>query len=374
VDVLEINPKVLEAARIFKPWNNGILEDPRAHIIVQDAKAHLLLSGRRYDVIISEPSNPWMAGLSELFTREFYARAKSALRPGGVMVQFIHSYKMDWETLCLVGRTFNSVFPGGALIRTLPDDRPVSGMSSDYLLVGFQGDVPLDLVDTPERRLQVSASRNVEISDPRILFRMVVAENLGEVFGTGPLHTDNNPRLEFQAPRLMFTYEGERIETEIARRARLSPATRAELARQKEDPGSRLAFAAYALSLRMPFPGMVDLSGFSEEQRQAYALRVENFCGQQVVGNFASFLGDREILERCSKSQMDALEKALKTTSFPAGIYMEMANVWLVNGAFQNAYRLLRAAAELAPGTPMADFALDQAARIQAAGQARPGQ
>ena len=366
LDILEINPKVVEAARRFAPWNNGVLEDPRARIIVQDAKAHLLLSGRRYDVIISEPSNPWMAGLSELFTREFYARARSSLKPGGVFVQFIHSYKMDWETLCLVGRTFHGEFPGGILVRTLPDDRPVPGMSGDYLLVGWSGGAPWSVVDDRQKRLQAAASTNVEISDPRILYRLVVAENLGEVFGTGPIHTDDHPLLEFQAPRLMFTFEGKRIEAEIAARGRLSPRTLAAVAAQKADPAARLAFAAYALSLNMPFAGMADLAGASPDQRQSHIRRVEDYCGRGLVGNFSPFTEDVDILQHCSMRQMGILEQTLKSASSPAGIYMEMANVWMVNGAFQNAYKLLRAAAEAAPGTPLAEFAREQAARIQA--------
>lgn len=68
------------ASNFFSPWNNNALSDPRIQLIIQDARAHLQLTAQSYDVTISEPSNPWMAGLAALFTRDFpeYADAHNA--------------------------------------------------------------------------------------------------------------------------------------------------------------------------------------------------------------------------------------------------------------------------------------------------------
>ena len=86
---------VLRAAKLFDPWNNGVLTNSRARIYHEDARTVLKLSPKRYDVIISEPSNPWMVGVASVFTREFYQLAASRLKPGGIMTQWFHNYEMD---------------------------------------------------------------------------------------------------------------------------------------------------------------------------------------------------------------------------------------------------------------------------------------
>lgn len=85
LDIVEINTKVIEAADLFfSPWNNNCLHDPRSRVLVQDGRNHLALTSSAYDVIISEPSNPWMAGLANLFSQEFFTLARARLKPGGI--------------------------------------------------------------------------------------------------------------------------------------------------------------------------------------------------------------------------------------------------------------------------------------------------
>ncbi len=80
VDVLEISPEVAEASRLFARSSRPPLDDPRTRLIVADGRTHLALSRRAYDVIVSEPSNPWMAGVAALFTREFFEAARARLK------------------------------------------------------------------------------------------------------------------------------------------------------------------------------------------------------------------------------------------------------------------------------------------------------
>ena len=95
VDVIEISPEVVEASRIFHRR-----EPPRAcrsadHLLVGDGRSHLQLSRRKYDVIISEPSNPWIAGVAALFTREFFLAARDRLAPGGLICQWANAYNIS---------------------------------------------------------------------------------------------------------------------------------------------------------------------------------------------------------------------------------------------------------------------------------------
>jgi hypothetical protein len=76
LDVIDISRQVVTASDFFIPWNNKVLSNSKTNLIIQDGRAHLQLTRQKYDVIISEPSNPWMAGLAALFTRDFFELAE----------------------------------------------------------------------------------------------------------------------------------------------------------------------------------------------------------------------------------------------------------------------------------------------------------
>ena len=330
LDILEINPQVVRASARFEAWNGKVLGNPKARLILQDAKSHLLLGGRKYDVIISEPSNPWMAGLAELFSREFLQRARDGLNEGGVIVQFLHSYQMDWESFALMGRTFAEVFPDGMLMRTMPDDRAQPGQSSDYLLVGRKGGGPFRFRNDPEKLAALARSRNLILPDVRLFYRLVEADNLGELFGPGPVHADDKPLLEFSAPRLRFTYDSRAIEAEIIRRRSLGAEIHAQADSLKGTWEGRMGFAAFAFSIFKPFPGMVDLATAAPAQRQEYAARLQAYCTDNFLPDLG-FLEEGEMRTFCSAVQMASLNRKLKSGLPPGEIYMAMANVCMQN-------------------------------------------
>jgi len=110
-DVLELVPEVVEASHLFEAENHRALDDPRTNLIVGDGRSHLMLSKRQYDVIISEPSNPWIAGVAALFTREFFEATRERLAPGGILCQWAHTYNISDRDLRSIAATFTSVFP-----------------------------------------------------------------------------------------------------------------------------------------------------------------------------------------------------------------------------------------------------------------------
>src|SRR5262245_23933395 len=83
LDTVEISPEVVSAAELFQTYNRNVLHDPRLRLVVEDAKTSLQLTAETYDVIISEPSNPWMAGVATVFSREFYQSCRAHLRTNG---------------------------------------------------------------------------------------------------------------------------------------------------------------------------------------------------------------------------------------------------------------------------------------------------
>jgi len=203
-DVVEISPEVVEASRFFARENGDVLRDPAVRLILGDGRSHLLLARRQYDVIVSEPSNPWMAGVAALFTREFFEAAKARLRPDGILCQWAHTYDIADSDLRSIVRTFASVFPQGTLWLV---------GEGDLLLIGAK-DGGID------ERLAGLAEGARRGRTPALL------DGLGAVDGTGafglaslyaggpaelarfgdaaPIQDDDRTRLEYSAPRGIY--------------------------------------------------------------------------------------------------------------------------------------------------------------------------
>ncbi|HEX8251782.1 MAG TPA: fused MFS/spermidine synthase, partial [Thermoanaerobaculia bacterium] len=122
VDVVELEPVVLDVARAMAPFNHGAMKNPKLHITIADAREVLLTTPYRYDVVASEPSNPFRAGIASLFTHEFYLAVEGRLTPRGVFAQWVQTYDVDPETLRTVYATLTSVFPHVQTWHTSPGD------------------------------------------------------------------------------------------------------------------------------------------------------------------------------------------------------------------------------------------------------------
>jgi predicted membrane-bound spermidine synthase len=115
VETVEIEPAMAEGARQFGAFSHLAFDDPRSHIQFEDAKTHFARSHRQYDIIISEPSNPWVSGVSSLFSTEFYAQARRHLSPGGVLVQWTQLYEIDVPTLATALNALGAQFDDYAI-------------------------------------------------------------------------------------------------------------------------------------------------------------------------------------------------------------------------------------------------------------------
>ncbi|NLI77408.1 MAG: fused MFS/spermidine synthase [Candidatus Riflebacteria bacterium] len=111
VDVVELEERVREVASRCTPINRGALQHPRLRLIIGDAREVLPTSPEPYDLIVSEPSNPFRAGIGSLYTREFYQAAAGRLRPGGRFAQWVQAYEIDLATMRTIYATLASVFP-----------------------------------------------------------------------------------------------------------------------------------------------------------------------------------------------------------------------------------------------------------------------
>ena len=202
IDVVEIEPAVARASRFFGRENRDALKDPRVHLVIADARNFLLATARSYDVILSEPSNPWIGGLAALFSREFYEIARRRLNPGGIMLQWVHGYNFVPEDLKMVVKTFRTAFPATSIWHT-------HGIG-DYLLLGQDQPRPFDL-----RRLKAAYEAipglredmaRVGLQSPyALLADFLLAEPDAERYAQNAnLNTDDLLPLEFSAPRSLY--------------------------------------------------------------------------------------------------------------------------------------------------------------------------
>lgn len=111
VDTVEIEPAMVEGARLFGDLVKLAYTDPRSHITIDDAKTYFARNQRRYDIIISEPSNPWVSGVATLFSVEFYRQIKRYMEPEGLFVQWLQLYEIDVPVLSTVFKALQTEFP-----------------------------------------------------------------------------------------------------------------------------------------------------------------------------------------------------------------------------------------------------------------------
>jgi spermidine synthase len=199
-DMLEISPEVVEASRFFSRENHNALEDPRTRLIVGDGRSHLALGGERYDVIISEPSNPWMAGVAALFTREFFEAAKARLGPGGLLCQWAHTYDISDADLRSIVATYTTVFPHASLWLV---------GEGDILLIGSLDPTEprLAAVQQAWGRPGVAADlAAVDVRDASTLLTLLTAADarLESYAANAPLQTDDRMNLEFSGPQSIY--------------------------------------------------------------------------------------------------------------------------------------------------------------------------
>lgn len=253
VEVIEISPEVVRAAAWFARDNGGALDDPRTRLVVRDARSHLALGRRRYDVIISEPSNPWMAGVASLFTREFFANLRARLAPGGIVCQWAHTYDITDRDLRSIVATFLSVFPAGGLwlvgdadVLLVAGEKPVDALLENVAIAWKRPGVATDLA-------------SVGVRTPFGLLTLFVAAGpeLAAYTSGAPLQTDDRMALEFTGPRGVYEAAGE----DNARRLR-------ELAEHVVQPEAVRAALAAATGADWKGRGLLLLQ--AESPRAAY--------------------------------------------------------------------------------------------------------
>ncbi len=207
----EIEPAVFDAAPFFEGLNRGVQRDPRFTVLLRDARNLLLSGGPRYDLIISEPSNPWVSGMSSLFTEEFYRIVAQRLEEGGVFCQWFHYYDLGLEDIRVQVATFCRRFPYASLWLVPPSTGPEGRATpvGDLLLLGSLQPLPLDYRRVQEALKAPAVRQDLEavgIPDELALLAAWSADraDLLAFAGDAPGNTDDRPLLELNAPKGLY--------------------------------------------------------------------------------------------------------------------------------------------------------------------------
>ena len=129
-DCVEIEQAMMDLAKGFYPWNYRGYDDPRIHIYIDDATTFFHTNRRKYDMIISVPSNPWVSGVAGLFAHEFYAKMRRYMRPGGLWVQWIQTYEFNDLMFLNILKALDTVFPYVSLYKST-DEPDIIMIASD---------------------------------------------------------------------------------------------------------------------------------------------------------------------------------------------------------------------------------------------------
>jgi spermidine synthase len=204
VETIEIEPAMAEASRRFAPRNSNAFADPRSHIVFDDAKTFFSTYNRKYDIIVSEPSNPWVSGVSSLFTSEFYRLVRRHLNDGGVLLQWFQMYEIDASLIASVLRALGDNFPDYAVY---------AATGSDLLIVAGEARTlarPItDILATMPgvarelRRVHVDSIRDVAVR------RIGGKRSLAPLFASYgvPANSDFYPYLDLHAAKTRFLHQ-----------------------------------------------------------------------------------------------------------------------------------------------------------------------
>ncbi|MEW6358748.1 MAG: fused MFS/spermidine synthase [Planctomycetota bacterium] len=221
----EIESAVIEASYLFAHVNHRPWDDPRLKIVEADVRNYLLVTDETFDVIISEPSNPWIPGAANLFTKEFFTLGRSRLAPDGLFCQWVQLYGLAPSELRTVLRTFRQVFEYALVFETME--------KTDLVIVGSRGPLSIDYqeirrrtgLDAAPRAKLTAMSGSVPDSIARTMGITPVSADLARVdicstadllsyfkmgwkalpqfADVGPLNTDDNALIEFAAPKTL---------------------------------------------------------------------------------------------------------------------------------------------------------------------------
>jgi spermidine synthase len=204
LEVVELEPAIYRASHFFDNDNHRPLENPKVTARVGDGRNFLTQRRDKFDVIVSQPSNPWLTGVSNLFTREYFRDVKTRLAPHGLFCQWAQLYEMSPWNIKTIYRTLRGEFPYVYVFAA-------EDLSSDTILIASEEPVKLDLATLTrafaDPTTRAEARRGGFASPHDVMSYLLLGPDELESFTAGsPTNTDDNALIEFTAPRDLLGY------------------------------------------------------------------------------------------------------------------------------------------------------------------------
>jgi len=202
LDTIEIEPAMVELARAgFAQRVSKTFNDTRSNIVIEDAKTYFAIGNKKYDLIISEPSNPWVSGVSSLFTREFYRHLARHLNRDGVLVQWVQAYDTDVQIVASIVKALRTEFKDYAIYFANQGDLIIVATKQDQLKYQYS-----KMFTAPElrRELEHVFIKNEHDLKIRLLGSKATLDNYFSAF-SAPINSDYFPYIDIHAARLRYS-------------------------------------------------------------------------------------------------------------------------------------------------------------------------
>ena len=333
IDCVELIPAVEEASKFFIEENRNVLADPRVNLTINDARNYLDVTSQKYDIIISEPSNLWLAGMANLFSLEFYQSCKRRLAPGGILCQWVHTYYLSWEDLKIAINTFETIFPNTSIWYTV---------LGDIIMIGSVDEMTIDYKQLAEK-YRISEIRRdlvrLSMREPLALLSCYLLDEDGvdRLVAGSRINTDVRPILEFSAPRTLYS-ETAKPNHEMLLSFRTGEFPKME--NFNEERVTRRASFWYHLGVAYDFRGL------SNEAHRSYEKAVS------IDASFApAYVGLALNLHAAKKTSeaIENLKKAIKLDPAEADAYYNLAQIYQSQGLEDEAISNYRIAIKLSP-------------------------
>jgi spermidine synthase len=268
VDVVELEPLVLDVARASEAVNHGVMHNPKVRITIGDARETLLTTGERYDIIASEPSNPFRAGIASLFTIEYYRAARARLTDDGVFAQWVQGYEIDARTLRTIYATMAAVFPQVETWQTNHGDLVLlaTGRPRGYDAAALRARI----AEEPYKAALANVWRAVDLTG--VVAHYLATDAVARVFADRPLveiNTDDRNVVEFGLARSVGR-SGSTLVSEIRELARTMGSSHPPLDTDAgiSWPAADTAWANF-VGWDMTLEGMHELPPLEQQRQQA---------------------------------------------------------------------------------------------------------
>ncbi len=340
ITCVEIEPAMVEASGYFREINRDCLADPRLTLVLDDARNHLLVTRERYDLITSEPSNPWISGVANLFTHEYFELCREHLTEGGLYCQWLPLYNLAPQDLRTILGTFRDVFPHCSLW-VFPT------LATDAYMIGTNQPLSIDVTSLATRAAHPEAAADLRSAGVRDAWDLLA----GYLFGTETIaaiglgarrNTDDFPIIEFTSPMTLHTGVARITTQEVLTLAARSSPPLGRCVREREGRTEDL------------LSGLIAIPPWHHPQEPAFT----------TTRDVAGYLGgQRERAIRCATSMRwllgagEARVQAYRRAAMPQGVVAEppardpdrtldvgegSARVWLAPGLPNDARWLIR--------------------------------